>query len=188
LELESENEPVPTTPGSISVQEELQIIKKSASDLELLDKQADRTPDVIQVSIEVKLDESHSEQTIPEKSIDDVVDLRPSSTPDTSPFIETNQELIFQTNDQAGHDHQTTIETEPVYLSNLENSQAGSSSDDIMNLASDDRVVLEPGISGNGSRVQSGSQKASNFFHAIGIDSGFGKPEYLTTTIFEEKC
>ena len=34
--------------------EELQIIKKSASDLELLDKQADRTPDVIQVSIEVK--------------------------------------------------------------------------------------------------------------------------------------
>ena len=49
------------------MQEELQIIKKSASDLELLDKQADRTPDVIQVSIEVKLDESHSEQTIPEK-------------------------------------------------------------------------------------------------------------------------
>lgn len=66
MELESENEPVPTTPGSISIQEELQIIKKSASDLELLDKQADRTPDVIQVSIEVKLDESHSEQTIPE--------------------------------------------------------------------------------------------------------------------------
>ena len=57
-----------------------------------------------------------------------------------------------------------------------------------MNLASDDRVVLEPGISGNGSRVQSGSQKASNFFHAIGIDSGFGKPEYLTTTIFEENA
>ena len=52
------------------------------------------------------------------RSIDDVVDLRPSSTPDTSPFIETNQELIFQTNDQAGHDHQTTIETEPVYLRN----------------------------------------------------------------------
>ena len=72
--------------------------------------------------------------------------------------------------------------------SNLENSQAGSSSDDIMNLGSDDRVVLEPGISGNGSRVQSGSQKASNFFHAIGIDSGFGKPEYLTTTIFEENA
>ena len=52
------------------------------------------------------------------RSIDDVVDLRPSSTPDTSPFIETNQELIFQTNDQAGHDYQTTIETEPVYLRN----------------------------------------------------------------------
>ena len=72
--------------------------------------------------------------------------------------------------------------------SNLENSQAGSSSDDIMNLTSDDRVVLEPGISGNGSRIQSGSQKASNFFHSIGIDSGFGKPEYLTTTIFEENA
>ena len=57
-----------------------------------------------------------------------------------------------------------------------------------MNLASDDRVVLEPGISGNGSRIQSGSQKASNFFHSIGIDSGFGKPEYLTTTIFEENA
>ena len=70
----------------------------------------------------------------------------------------------------------------------MENSQAGSSSDDIMNLASDDRVVLEPGISGNGSRIQSGSQKASNFFHSIGIDSGFGKPEYLTTTIFEENA
>ena len=74
------------------------------------------------------------------------------------------------------------------FKSNLENSQAGSSSDDIMNLASDDRVVLEPGISGNGSRIQSGSQKASNFFHSIGIDSGFGKPEYLTTTIFEENA
>ena len=75
-----------------------------------------------------------------------------------------------------------------LFKSNLENSQAGSSSDDIMNLASDDRVVLEPGISGNGSRIQSGSQKASNFFHSIGIDSGFGKPEYLTTTIFEENA
>ena len=70
----------------------------------------------------------------------------------------------------------------------MENSQAGSSSDDIMNLASEDRVVLEPGISGNSSRIQSGSQKASNFFHSIGIDSGFGKPEYLTTTIFEENA
>jgi len=47
----------------------------------------------------------------------------------------------------------------------------------------DEKVVLEDGGA-------SGSQKSSNFFHSIGIDGGigsFGRPEYLTTTIFEEK-
>ena len=33
--------------------------------------------------------------------------------------------------------------------------------------------------------------KGSNFFHSIGLDGGFGKPEYLNTdttdTIFEER-
>ena len=41
-----------------------------------------------------------------------------------------------------------------------------------------EKVILEDGLNKN------------NFFHSIGLDGGFGKPEYLTTdtdTIFEER-
>ena len=135
------------------------------------------------------------------KSTDEIIDLRPSDTsesltappPPPPPFVENpNQELIFQSVVK----ETAVIDTEPVYLT-CDQSQAGSSYDDIAQLQEtderkevaevedeaeeqEDKVVLEDGINKN------------NFFHSIGLDGGFGKPEYLTTndatdTIFEER-
>ena len=139
------------------------------------------------------------------KSTDEIIDLRPSDTseslsapppPPPPPFVENpNQELIFQSVVK----ETAVIDTEPVYLT-CDQSQAGSSYDDIAQLqetdeqtevvvvemeeeadVEEDKVVLEDGINKN------------NFFHSIGLDGGFGKPEYLTTndtatdTIFEER-
>ena len=73
--------------------------------------------------------------------------------------------------------------------------KAGSSYDDIAQLQETDerkdtesegeKVVLEDGL------LEGETTKGSNFFHSIGLDGGFGKPEYLNTdttdTIFEER-
>ena len=90
------------------------------------------------------------------------------------------KELIFNTVQET-----EVIDTEPVFLT-CDQSQAGSSYDDIAQLQETDerkeieseKVILEDGLTKNG------------FFHSIGLDGGFGKPEYLTTdteTIFEER-